>query len=67
MKERSTNVKEPDILETWRTWVVADAERRGLEPLTPMTAAFASTARRLRAADWNVDASAGAVPREPDA
>jgi hypothetical protein len=52
--------------EDWLESARANAERRGLPDLQAMLEALARTARVLRDADWNDDAS-GALEPAPDA
>jgi hypothetical protein len=40
------------LLESWKTWAVADAERRGLSGLKPILEGLAVSTARLRATAW---------------
>ena len=44
---------------TWLDAAKLDTERRGLTALHPLLVALARSTATLRAADWNVDFSAG--------
>ncbi len=46
-------------IESWREWAKADAERRGLPEIAPLIDGLSVTVARLRAGDWNDDASRG--------
>ncbi len=48
------------FLESWKTWALADAERRGLPGLTPILEGLAASTTRLRATNWQL------APDEPD-
>jgi hypothetical protein len=55
-------------IESWRDWAKADAERRGLPQLGPLIDGLSATVARLRAGDWNHDASRGTErPGQSDA
>lgn len=41
------------LLESWKTWAIADAERRGLHGLAPILEALADSTARLRATAWH--------------
>ena len=41
----------------WLEWAKADADKRGLPDLVPLLDGLAQATERLRAADWNDDAS----------
>ena len=45
------------MIADWLEMAKADAERRRLPELTPMLDSLAQATERLRAADWNDDAS----------
>jgi hypothetical protein len=49
-------------IEDWLEAAIADADRKGLPDLKPLLRGLAEATRRLRAADWNDDASG----RRPD-
>jgi hypothetical protein len=49
---------------SWREWAKADAERRGLPQLALLIDGLSATVARLRAGDWNADASRGSVRPE---
>jgi hypothetical protein len=46
------------LLDSWKAWAVADAERRGLHGLKPILEGLAAATSRLRAIDWQ--------PNRPD-
>ena len=48
------------LLESWKTWAIADAEQRGLQGLTPILEGLAASTARLRATTWH------AAPDRPD-
>jgi hypothetical protein len=53
---------------SWRDWAKADAERRGLPQLAQLIDGLSVTVARLRAGDWNDDASRGSDGAgQPDA
>jgi hypothetical protein len=39
-------------LDQWKSWAIADAERRGLHGLKPLLEALAASTARLRATSW---------------
>ena len=49
------------LLESWKTWALADAEQRGLGDLTPILGGLAASTARLRATAWQ------SAPDQPDA
>lgn len=56
------------LLESWKTWAVADAGRRGLHGLKPILEGLAASTARLRATAWRpaadrADASDSLGPR----
>lgn len=51
----------------WLALAKADAEKRGLPELIPALEGLAQATERLRAADWNDDASAPSPPSDEDA
>jgi hypothetical protein len=48
------------LLESWKTWALADAERRGLPGLKPILEGLATSTARLRATRWQP------APDQPD-
>ena len=48
------------LMESWKTWALADAERRGLPGLKPVIEGLAASTTRLRATRWLP------APDEPD-
>lgn len=50
----------------WLALAKADAEKRGLPELIPALEGLAQATERLRAADWNDDASAPLPPSDDD-
>jgi hypothetical protein len=57
----------PSPLDAWLDAARADAERRGLAPLTSMLDALGRMTAALRAADWNLELSGTARPGRPTA
>ena len=54
-------------LDSWKTWAIADAERRGLNGLTPILEGLASSTARLRATAWHRAPDSPDVPHKPQA
>ena len=55
------------LLDSWKAWAVADAERRGLHGLKPILEGLAAATSRLRATDWQPNRPDGpARPARPD-
>jgi len=57
----------PFPLDSWKTWAIADAERRGLNGLKPILEALAASTTRLRATSWHKAPDAPDVPLVPEA
>lgn len=64
MPHRRSHKKDAPLIEAWRDWAMADAERRGHQGLKPLMEGLARATVVLRQADWNADASA--VARRED-
>jgi hypothetical protein len=52
-------------IDEWRTWALADAERRGLTELKPLLEMLAGAIEALRTADFN-DSADGHGKRRAD-
>ena len=57
----------PFSLDSWKAWAIADAERRGLNGLTPILEGLAAATARLRATTWQPAPDAPDVPPTPEA
>ena len=53
------------LLESWKTWALADAERRGLRGLKPILEGLAASTARLRATRWQPAPDALHLPHSP--
>ena len=53
-------------LESWKTWAIADAERRGLHGLKPILEGLAALTARLRATSWQQAADSHQRPPFPE-
>ena len=53
-------------LDSWNAWAIADAERRGLNGLTPILEGLAASTARLRATTWQPAPDVPPVPEARD-
>jgi hypothetical protein len=54
------------LLDSWKTWAIADAERRGLQGLTPILEGLAASTARLRATAWHAALDRPDPPNSPN-
>lgn len=53
------------LLESWKAWAIADAERRGLHALKPILEGLAASTARLRATAWHPPPDRPESPHSP--